>query len=95
MELSQYLTEYTFRSNRRHNPDSLSHNFTDTVRTNMKFFIEETFFLRYFAHYVGGMPERSNGAVSKTVVPFGYRGFESHFLRHSWEALFLSYKIHY
>ena len=30
----------------------------------------------------GGMPERSNGAVSKTVVPLaGYRGFESHSLR--------------
>ena len=30
----------------------------------------------------GGVPERSIGAVSKTVVPFGYRGFESHPLRH-------------
>jgi hypothetical protein len=29
------------------------------------------------------VPERSNGAVSKTVVPFtGYRGFESLPLRH-------------
>ncbi len=25
----------------------------------------------------GGVPEWSNGAVSKTVVPYGYRGFES------------------
>ena len=30
----------------------------------------------------GGVPEWSNGAVSKTVVPYGYRGFESHSLRH-------------
>ncbi len=28
------------------------------------------------------MPEWSNGTVSKTVVPYGYRGFESHPLRH-------------
>ena len=32
----------------------------------------------------GGMPERPNGAVSKTAVPRkGHRGFKSHFLRHS------------
>ena len=29
----------------------------------------------------GGVPERSNGAVSKTVVRYAYRGFESHPLR--------------
>ena len=29
----------------------------------------------------GGVPEWSNGAVSKTVVRFAYRGFESHPLR--------------
>ena len=30
----------------------------------------------------GEVPERSNGAVSKTVVRLAYRGFESHPLRH-------------
>ena len=30
----------------------------------------------------GEVPEWSNGAVSKTVVRFAYRGFESHPLRH-------------
>jgi hypothetical protein len=31
---------------------------------------------------LGGVPERLNGAVSKTVVPrLGDRGFESHPLR--------------
>ncbi len=29
----------------------------------------------------GGVPEWSNGAVSKTVVRYAYRGFESHPLR--------------
>jgi hypothetical protein len=29
------------------------------------------------------VPERLNGAVSKTVDPSGVRGFESHPLRHS------------
>ena len=31
----------------------------------------------------GEVPERSIGAVSKTVVPYGYPGFESLLLRHS------------
>ena len=35
----------------------------------------------------GGVPEWSNGAVSKTVVPSGYRGFESHSLRQIWGGL--------
>ncbi len=40
---------------------------------------------RYCALFLrprGEVPEWSNGAVSKTVVPYGYRGFESHPLRH-------------
>src|SRR5262245_2232931 len=35
----------------------------------------------------GGMPERPNGAVSKTVVSSnGHRGFKSHSLRHTSRA---------
>jgi hypothetical protein len=40
------------------------------------------------ATIAGEVPERSNGAVSKTVVPFaGDRGFESLPLRHRWDPI--------
>lgn len=40
--------------------------------------------VRFFVTFAvpnGGMPEWTIGAVSKTVVPFGYQGFESLSLR--------------
>ena len=36
----------------------------------------------YFNKISGGVAERSKAAVLKTVVPSGYRGFESYLLRH-------------
>ena len=34
----------------------------------------------------GEVPERSNGAVSKTVVPYGHPGFESLSLRQLYDT---------
>ena len=47
----------------------------------IQFFLSIEDAIGYFSHRFGEVPERLKGAVSKTVVHFVYRGFESHPLR--------------